>query len=137
MSGGGHDAHGSSGIGNFAWNTLLLCGAVVAIVFVGKFVYAEIKGIPLTFSSFQGVSNGGQNQAVPQTQSQAPAPITASPDQCPRVNDAKRVRNTMCRKDDIQLSWRGKSNYCLSPQPKPQSYPCHNTSTNMLAWYTP
>lgn len=133
MSAGGHDAHGASGIGTFAWNAFLLCLAVVAVVVVGKFVYAEIKGIPLTFSSFQGVSGDAQGPA-----SQAIVPVTgASPNQCPRVDDAKRVRNTACRPNDIQLSWRGKSNYCLSPQPSPKSYPCHNTRTNMLAWYTP
>lgn len=65
------------------------------------------------------------------------APVHAPASSCPRITDVVPVQNSVCRRGDHQLSWRGKSNYCLGEKPSPNSYVCHNSRTGMLAWYTP
>lgn len=129
-------ASSSGGFEAFVMKVVLLLIVAVFGVLVFKFIHAEIKGVPMTFSSFEGLNLGGGSGA-PASQ-QLPPPVRgATPAQCTRVSDAVQVANTVCSAGHVQFSWRGRSDYCLAPKPTANAYLCMNTQTNMLAWFKP
>lgn len=69
--------------------------------------------------------------------SQHAAPVRAAASSCPRAVGVRPVTNKLCRQGDHQLTWRGRSDYCVGKKPSPNSYVCYNAATGRLAWYTP
>lgn len=142
MSGDAHAAGGAGGkLAGFGGGLLTVALGIVAVAFAVRFVMWAFFEYPF-WPTTAYVAPSGYNSLV-----QSPAGVQShgAPAPAPRANDgscrpvqAVTVRNEMCRRNpgDLQMSWQGKTNYCLPAKPSSLSVPCINPN-GMMSWLNP